>query len=79
VFGSYEVLGDTNIEQQLPAILQDSKDRLESAAFVTGSGSGAPYGVVTRVAAVTTSRVAPTTGGTFTTASVADVYKVDEA
>ena len=77
VFGSYEVLGDTNIGEQLPRILQDSKDNIEAAAFVAGSGSGAPYGVVTRVAAVTASRVDPTTAGDFGTA--ADVYAVDEA
>jgi len=79
LFGSYEVLQDTNFEQQLPRLLGDAKDRLESAAFAVGSGSTAPFGVVTATTAVTTSRVTPTTGGTFTTASVADVYKVIQA
>ena len=35
-----------------------------------------PSRVVTAVTAVTNSRVSPTTGGTFTTASAADVFKV---
>jgi HK97 family phage major capsid protein len=64
VSGSYEVLGDTNIEDQLPR------------TFAVGSGSGAPTGVVTAVAAVTASRVDPTTGGSF---GVADVHSTIEA
>jgi HK97 family phage major capsid protein len=79
VFGSYEVLQDSNFEAQLPRLLSDAKDRLESAAFAVGSGSGAPFGVVTSVTAVTTSRVTPTTGGSFTTESLTDVYKVINA
>lgn len=79
VYGSYEVLADTNLVSQLPRILQDSFANSEASAFATGSGSGQPKGVITAVAAVTASRVAPTTGGVFTTASVADVYKVHTA
>lgn len=75
VFGSYEVFEDTNLASELPGLIMDAKDRLEADAFAVGSGSGAPFGVVTSVTAVTASRVSPTTGGTFTTASVADVYK----
>jgi HK97 family phage major capsid protein len=79
VAGSYEVFQDTNIAADLPMLFADAKDRLEADAFAVGSGSGAPKGVVTAVTAVTTSRVAPTTGGTFTTASRADVDRVIEA
>lgn len=79
VFGSYEVFQDTNLASDLPNLIADAKDQLESNAFAIGSGSGAPFGVVTSVTAVTASRVAPTTGGTFTTASRADVDKVIEA
>ena len=71
VFGSYEVLGDTNVEEQLPRIFADAKANLEADAFAIGSGSGVPTGVVTAVAAVTASRVDPVTGGDF---GVADVY-----
>lgn len=78
VLGSYEVLEDTNLAVQLPALLQDAKDNLEATAFATGSGSQ-PQGIVTAVTAVTASRVSPTTGGAFTVASRADVDKVIEA
>ncbi len=76
VLGSYEVFEDTDLASQLPMLIQDAKDTLEADAFAVGSGSTAPFGVVTAVTAVTTSRVSPTTAGTFTTASLADVYKV---
>jgi len=76
VLGSYEVLEDTNLASDLPALIADAKDRLEAAAFATGTGSGQPFGIVTSTTAITTSRIAPTTGGTFGTASVADVYNV---
>lgn len=77
ITASYEILQDSNFAAQLPGLLQDAKDRLEAAAFATGAT--APKGVVTAVTAVTTSRVSPTTGGSFTTASIADVYKVINA
>lgn len=77
--GSYEIFEDSNLAEQLPAMIQAEKDDKEAAWFTTGSGSSAPLGVVTGVAAVTTSRVAPTTAGVFTTASVADIYKVINA
>ena len=79
VAASFEILEDTALANSLPALFADAKDRLEDAAFATGSGSGQPKGIVTAVTAVTTSRVSPTTGGTFTTASRADVDAVIEA
>lgn len=79
VAGSYEVFQDTNLASDLPMLFADAKDQLESTAFAVGSGSGAPQGVVTAVGAVTASRVSPTTAGTFTTASRADVDKVIES
>lgn len=48
LFGSFEVLGDSDIAQQLPELLADAKDRLEESAFAVGTGSGMPYGVITR-------------------------------
>lgn len=78
-FGSYEIFQDSDLATDLPMLMQDAKDNLEADGFVVGSGSGAPKGVVTAVTAVTASRVAPTTAGTFTTASRADVDKVIEA
>lgn len=77
ITASYEILQDSNFAQQLPRLIADAKDRLEAAAFATGAS--APKGVVTAVTAVTASRVSPTTGGAFTSASIADVYKVINA
>ena len=55
VFGSYEVLEDTDFGQQLPRLLADAKDRLEEAAFATGAGSGGvPQGVITGATTVVT-------------------------
>jgi len=54
VFGSYEILEDTDFGQQLPSLLADAKDRLEEAAFATGSGSGQPQGVVNGATVVVT-------------------------
>jgi HK97 family phage major capsid protein len=80
ITGSFEVVQDgALLAQNIAAIAMDARDRIESDAFAIGSGSGAPYGVVTRVASVTASRVSPTTGGAFTAASVADIHKVLDA
>lgn len=46
VFGSYEALDDTNFGEQLPGLLADARDRLESGSFTTGSGTAVPLGVV---------------------------------
>lgn len=55
LFGSYEVLEDTDFGQQLPRLLADAKDRLEEAAFATGAGSGGvPQGVITGATTVVT-------------------------
>lgn len=73
VFGSYEVLGDSDFATQFPALLTDAKDRLEEAAFATGAGTGGvPKGIIT--AATTT----VTTAGVATYA-IADVYSLQAA
>lgn len=76
---SFEQQADGQLVSQLPGLIADAKNRLDEAAFATGSGTNQPKGIITAVAAVTASRVSPTTGGTFTTASRADVDKVLEA
>lgn len=76
---SYELLDDTRIAAQLGKLIADARELQEGEAFVTGSGSGAPYGFVSRLATTTNSRVSATTGGTFTTGSVADVFKLRDA
>jgi len=73
VFGSYEVLEDTDFGQQLPRLLADAKDRLEEAAFATGAGSGGvPQGVITGATTVTTT-------ATTLVIAVGDVYGVHGA
>jgi HK97 family phage major capsid protein len=72
VFGSYEVLEDTDFGQQLPGLLADAKDRLEEAAFATGSGTGQPQGVVNGATTVVTT-------ATTTVVAIADVYAVQAA
>jgi HK97 family phage major capsid protein len=74
VFGSYEILEDSDFETELPGLLADAKDRLEEAAFATGTGSGQPKGIVT--AATTVYTTADTTGHTV---AIADVYGIQAA
>jgi HK97 family phage major capsid protein len=73
VFGSYEVLEDTDFGQQLPTLLADAKDRLEENAFAVGAGSGGvPQGVITGATTVVTT-------ATTTVVAVGDVYAVQGA
>jgi HK97 family phage major capsid protein len=76
---SYEIFQDTDISQQLGLLIADGFKVQEDATFVTGSGSSAPYGALTRITATTGSRVSPTTASTFTTASVKDIFAVRDA
>jgi HK97 family phage major capsid protein len=46
VFGSYESLDDTNFGEQLPGLLADARDRLESNAFAVGTGTTQPLGFI---------------------------------
>lgn len=75
LFGSYEVLSDSNFANQLAALLADAKDRLEGTSFATGNGTTAPRGLITGLVAGS-SIVTSTTTDTF---ALADVYKVQEA
>ena len=79
ITGSYEIFDDTDIGSQLGGMIADARMRQEADAFTTGSGSGAPWGFVTRLATTTASRVATTTASSFTTASVVDVYRLRDA
>jgi HK97 family phage major capsid protein len=47
IFGSFEVMDDTSLGTQVPALIADAKDRLEVVAFTTGSGGTQPFGVIT--------------------------------
>ena len=75
VSASYELFQDSNIAEQLPRLLADSFATAENVAFSTGSGSGAPKGIVTAVAAVTGSRIETTTASSF---GLLDLYAAFE-
>jgi HK97 family phage major capsid protein len=74
LFGSFEVLSDSDFAQQLPELLADAKDRIEETAFAVGTGSGQPKGVIP---AGTTLAAASGTAATGPTA--ADVYALQAA
>ncbi|HEX2551644.1 MAG TPA: phage major capsid protein [Nocardioidaceae bacterium] len=69
LFGSYEVIGDSDIGQQLPELLSDAKDRLEESAFAVGTGTGQPWGVMARgttlAAASGTAATGPTAASVY--------------
>lgn len=79
VLGTYEALDDTDFGAQLPRLLGDAKDRLESSKFATGSGTAAPLGVIAALGSG--SRVAPAASGTAFngTGSIVDVYNLQAA
>ncbi len=47
LFGSFEVLSDSDFAAQLPELLADAKDRIEETAFAVGTGTGQPKGIIT--------------------------------
>jgi HK97 family phage major capsid protein len=71
VFGSYEVLGDSDFGAQFPDLLADAKDRLEETAFAVGTGTGQPKGIT--VAGTT---VAAASGLVI---HIADVYNLQNS
>jgi len=63
VFGSYEILEDSDFATEVPRLLADAKDRLEENAFAVGTGSGMPKGIFTAATTtVQTNGTANTTG-----------------
>jgi HK97 family phage major capsid protein len=77
--GSFEIFEDSNLQAQLPGLIAEAFDYAEGTAFISGSGSGAPKGIVTAISATAASTVTATTRGSFTSASVADVFAVVNA
>jgi HK97 family phage major capsid protein len=73
VYGSYEVLEDTDFGQQLPALLADAKDRLEESQFATGTGT--PPQTVGIIPAATT----VVTTAVTTVIALGDIYAVHGA
>lgn len=51
IFGSFEVLDDTDLSSQVPGLFDEARARLEGSAFAIGTGTAQPFGVVTRAAA----------------------------
>ena len=74
---SFEAFEDIDaLAADAVALFGDAKANLEGSLLSLGTGSSQPYGVMTRVAATTTSRVSPTTAGVF---GAPDVFKVHTA
>jgi len=75
---SFEVREDAeNIAGEVAKMIAFEKDRLESVAFATGSGSGQPTGIVTALIASSPSVVVPSAGSD--TFALGDVYALDGA
>ncbi len=73
---SMEALEDAaNVAEEVGKLLSFGRDTLTSTAFVTGSGTGEPFGIITALNTVAGSIVACATSGTF---GAVDVYSLDE-
>lgn len=72
VTGSFEIFQDSNFLTQIPTLIGEAIDFAESDAFVSGSGSDAPKGIVTCLSGTAGVTVTATTRGSFTSASAAD-------
>ena len=77
--GSFEIFEDSSLASQLPALIGESFDFKESTAFINGSGSDAPKGIVTAISGTAGSTVTATTRSSFTSASSADVFALVNA
>ena len=64
------------LQQELRAGLADAKDRLEAAAFMTGSGTGEPTGIFTALDANTNVELTTTTAATV---GLTDLHRVYQA
>jgi HK97 family phage major capsid protein len=80
VFGSYEILEDSDFATEVPMLLGDAKDRLEEAAFAVGTGSGQPKGILTAATTtVTTTGTTGTTGLSSTSSGLQDIFSLQAA
>lgn len=61
VVSSIELARDSDIGDQVLRLFADARDVLEGTAFVSGTGVNQPFGIVTKLATTTTSRLATTT------------------
>lgn len=76
VTGSYEIFQDSGWLSDLPPLIGEAVDFAEGTAFVSGSGSDAPKGIITAISATVASTVTATTRGAFTSASSADTLNL---
>jgi HK97 family phage major capsid protein len=77
-FVPYSIESDQDIPgltDQLRGALADAKDRLEGAAFATGSGSGEPTGIFTALDANTNVELTTTTAATVGLVDLHAVYR----
>ena len=74
VTGSFEIFQDSASVNQLPGLIAEAMDYAEADAFVSGSGSDAPKGIITCLSGTAGVTVTATTRGSFTTASAVDVF-----
>jgi HK97 family phage major capsid protein len=74
VLGTYEALDDTDFGTQLPGLLSDAKDRIESSYFATGSGTLAPQGVASAMVAGNHITITATGTAFGSTANIPDIY-----
>lgn len=73
LFGSFEILSDSDFASELPGLLADAKDRIEESAFAVGTGTTQPNGVIPR-------GTSQNRAGTAATGPVAqDVYALSSA
>jgi len=74
---SFEMQGDApSLEAELAPLLADAKERLEARAFILGTGTGQPRGLITAAAANAGSVVASSTADTW---AFNDLYKLKKA
>jgi HK97 family phage major capsid protein len=79
VMGSWEFFDDSPMVAQLPGLIAEAMDFAEATAFISGTGTSQPLGVVTAISATAGSTVTATTRGSFTSASSADIFAVANA
>ena len=76
VMASIEATMDLGVlVDSLRMLFQDAKDRLEAAAFATGSGSGQPTGIFTALDANTNVELTTTTAATVGAVDIHAVYR----
>jgi HK97 family phage major capsid protein len=72
IFASIEVLMDSALSNDVGMLLNDAFERLEGTSHATGTGSGQPFGLVTRL-----SGTGPTLAGSSGAAGAADFVAAD--